>query len=115
MSAPHLTASLAVDSTVYLSGILARDANGQIEGDIRAQTLQVIEHLRRVLADHDLALCHVVKTTVWLRRAADAAVFNDVYAAAFGPHRPCRSTVVSRMVAPKASIELEAVAYVDRS
>jgi len=111
MKPPHLTSSMAVGAAVYTSGVLARDEQGRISGDIRRQTRRALSNLQRVLADHDLTLADVVKATVWLRRASDAAAFNEVYAAMFGTHRPCRSTVVSALVAPEALIEIDAVAY----
>ena len=110
MKPPHLTSSIALDGVVYTSGLLARADDGQITGDARRQTRQVLLNLERVLADHELGLEHVVKTTVWLRDAADAPAFNDVYALVFGTHRPCRSTVVSGLLAPEALIEIEAIA-----
>lgn len=114
MKPPHLTSSMAVQGAVYTSGVLARDEQGRISGDIRRQTRQALANLQRVLADHDLTLADVVKTTVWLRHAKDAAPFNEIYAAMFGTHRPCRSTVVSGLVAPEALIEIEAVACAGR-
>ena len=107
---PHLTASVAAGGFVYTSGVLARDTEGAISGDIRRQTRQALDNLATVLADHGLALADVVKTTVWLRQAEDAPAFNEVYAGMFGTHRPCRSTVVSGLVAPQALVEIEAVA-----
>jgi 2-iminobutanoate/2-iminopropanoate deaminase len=108
MKPPHLTSSMAAGAAVYTSGVLARDDQGRISGDIRGQTRQALSNLQRLLADHDLALADVVKTTVWLRHAEDAPAFNEVYASMFGTHRPCRSTVVSGLVAPEALIEVEA-------
>jgi 2-iminobutanoate/2-iminopropanoate deaminase len=57
-----------------------------------------------------LGLQDIVKTTVWLRREADFAAFNDSYARFFGQIRPARSTVISALVHPAALVEIEAIA-----
>jgi 2-iminobutanoate/2-iminopropanoate deaminase len=109
MAAPHLSQSVRVGDVVYTSGQVAfRD--GKIEGDIAAQTRQVIANLEQVLSAHGLGLAAIVKTTVWLKHQADFAVFNDAYAAAFGEHRPARSTTVADLALPEALVEIEAVA-----
>jgi enamine deaminase RidA (YjgF/YER057c/UK114 family) len=82
-----------------------------VGGDIRDQTRQVIENMRRVLAAHGADLGHVVKTTVWLTDKAHLAGFNETYREMFDTPYPARSTVVSGLVAD-ADIEIEAVAYV---
>jgi 2-iminobutanoate/2-iminopropanoate deaminase len=52
----------------------------------------------------------VVKTTVFLVDMADFAAMNEVYAEAFGAHRPARSTVAVAALPRGARVEIEAVA-----
>ena len=110
MKPPHLTPSIAVGDLVFTSGQLGRDEKGQIRGDISQQTRQALDNLECVLADHELQLSDVVKTTAWLRSQTDLSNFNDVFATVFGTHRPCRSTVVSALARPEALVEIEAIA-----
>jgi 2-iminobutanoate/2-iminopropanoate deaminase len=52
----------------------------------------------------------VLKTTVFLADMADFAAMNEVYARAFGAHRPARSTVAAAGLPKGARVEIECVA-----
>ena len=55
----------------------------------------------------------IVKATVWLTSTDDFGGFNESYAAYFGnTPPPARSTVCTSLMAPKALIEIEVLAYV---
>jgi len=54
-----------------------------------------------------------VKTTVFLVDMADFGKMNEVYARAFGDHRPARSTVAVAALPRGARVEIEAVAALD--
>lgn len=108
---PHLAPFIEKDAFIFLSGQLPFDANREISSsDIDGQTRQVIANIAEVLCAADLSLDDILKTTVWLKNAADFAAFDAAYAACFGSHKPARSTVVSDLVLPAALIEIEAVA-----
>lgn len=108
---PHLVPVAVSDPFLFLSGQLPFDANRAIAaGGIDGQTRQVIANIAAVLATMNLSLDDIVKTTVWIKDAADFVGFDTAYAACFGAHRPARSTVVSDLVIPSALIEIEAIA-----
>ena len=81
-----------------------------VDGDIAEQTAQVLENLRAILRAAGLELASVVKTTVFLVDMADFAKMNEIYARAFGEHRPARSTVAVAALPRGARVEIEAVA-----
>lgn len=111
MSSPHLAKWTEANGLVFISGQLPFDGARRIVGEtIDPQTKQALENLDAVLREAGLGRKEVLKTTVWLRDAADFAGFNDAYAAFFGDHRPARSTVVATLVASGARVEIEAVA-----
>lgn len=111
MTRPHLSQWTDADSLVFVSGQLPFDADRRISAtEISAQTRQTVRNLESVLREAGLGLADVIKTTVWLAKAADFAAFNESYAAAFGEARPARSTVVCSLVLPEALIEIEAIA-----
>jgi 2-iminobutanoate/2-iminopropanoate deaminase len=110
MAAPHLSQLVDAGELVFTAGQLAFDENGQISGDIAAQTARTLQNLEAVLKTAGLGLQDVVKTTVWLTDVKNFAAYNDAYASAFGDHKPARSTVVSGLARPEALIEIEAVA-----
>lgn len=108
---PHLSPLVESGPFVFVSGQLPFDADRQISAtDIAGQTRQVLANIADVLRAENLSLHDVVKTTVWLKQAADFSGFDAAYAHSFGEHRPARSTVVSDLVLPAALIEIEAIA-----
>lgn len=96
---------------IYVSGQVPADANGEIVvGGIEAQTRQVMENLKSVLALAGANFEDVCKTTVWLQDARDFGAFNRVYLSYFGDKRPARSTTEARLMVD-AKVEIDVVAY----
>jgi 2-iminobutanoate/2-iminopropanoate deaminase len=82
---------------------------------IEAQTKQVLDNMKAVLAEEGLVLSDVIKTTVFLSDMGNFAAMNAVYETYFNTPRPARSTVAVREL-PRLSdiellVEIEAVAY----
>jgi 2-iminobutanoate/2-iminopropanoate deaminase len=97
---------------IYTAGQIALDPATMevVGGDVGGQTEQVMTNLRAVLraAHSDLHL--VLKTTVFLADMADFGAMNEVYAKAFGEHRPARSTVAAAGLPKGVRVEIECVA-----
>jgi 2-iminobutanoate/2-iminopropanoate deaminase len=86
-------------------------ASGElVDGGITEQTDRVLQNIRAILQAAGCDLSSVVKTTVFLVDMADFTAMNEVYAAAFGDHRPARSTVAVAALPRGARVEIEAVA-----
>jgi 2-iminobutanoate/2-iminopropanoate deaminase len=83
-----------------------------IDGDVAAQTEQVFANLTAVLTAAGSGLDRVVKATVYLADMADFPAMNEVYARAFGSHRPARSTVAVRTLPKNARVEIDIIALV---
>ena len=83
-----------------------------VEGDVTAQTEQVMKNLRAILRQAGSDLPFVVKTTVFLRDMNDFAAMNEVYGRHFGEHAPARSTVQVARLPRDVAVEIEAVAVV---
>ncbi|HEY9443137.1 MAG TPA: RidA family protein [Gemmatimonadales bacterium] len=81
-----------------------------VDGGIAEQTRQVLQNIRAILEAGGSGLAQVVKTTVFLVDMADFGAMNEVYAEAFGAHRPARSTVAVAALPRGARVEIEAVA-----
>ncbi len=89
-------------------------ASGElVDGGIAEQTARVLENLRAILDAAGSSFSQVVKTTVFLVDMADFTAMNEVYARAFGGHRPARSTVAVAALPRGARVEIEAIAAVD--
>lgn len=108
--------SQAVESGGHLlcSGQIPIDpATGKIEAtDVEGQARQVLANITALLASRSLTLSHVVKATVFLTDMADFPKVNPLYAAAFGDHKPARSTVQVAGLPLGALIEIEVIAAI---
>ena len=104
--------AVRVNGLLFTAGQVGFDpATGElVDGGITEQTERVLANIRAILEAERLDLASVVKTTVFLVDMADFAAMNDVYAHAFGDHRPARSTVAVAALPRGARVEIEAVA-----
>ena len=103
--------ALCVGDMIYTSGQIPLNAYGSIvEGDVSAQTRQVLQNLSEVLKEGGSSLNKVIKTTIFLTNMEDFADVNKVYAEFFGTHKPARSTVAVKTLPLKVDIEIEAIA-----
>ena len=81
-----------------------------VGADIKAQTEQVLKNLAAVLEEGGTSFRHVVKTTVYLADMGDFAGMNEIYAEAFGDHRPARATVAVKTLPKNALVEIDVIA-----
>jgi len=97
---------------IFTSGQLGLDpATGSlVPGGIEAETRQVLNNLRHVLADAGSGLERVVKTIVFLKDMADFTKMNAVYAEYFTENPPARSTIQAAALPKGGSVEIEVVA-----
>ncbi len=85
--------------------------NSQLAGeDILSQATQVFSNLKEVLEAADLSLQSVAKTTVYLTNIADFPKVNELYANAFGDHKPARAAVEVKSLPLGALIMVECIA-----
>jgi 2-iminobutanoate/2-iminopropanoate deaminase len=99
---------------VIVSGQGGMRDGAVVEGGVTAQTAQTIANLVERLAEAGVSLTDVVKTTCFLTDMKAYAEFNEAYAAAFGDHRPARSTVEVSALPGGMNVEIEAWAYTPR-
>ena len=99
---------------LYTAGQVALDPNTMnlVEGDVKAQTEQVMRNLAAILKEAGTSFDRVVKTTCFLATMDDFAAFNEVYAKHFGSHRPARSTVAVKTLPKNGLVEVDVVALV---
>ena len=98
--------------TLFCSGQIALDpATGNVvEGDVAAQTEQVLKNLGNVLREAGFDYANVVKTTIFLVDMNEFAVVNGVYEKYFGTSKPARSTVAVAGLPKGVRVEIEAIA-----
>ena len=104
---------IIVNNVFYSSGQIPLTAKGElVEGDIEAQTNQVFENLKAVLAAAGSSLDQVIKTTVFMKDMNDFVAMNEVYASHFGEHKPARSAVEVARLPKDVKVEIEVIALV---
>jgi 2-iminobutanoate/2-iminopropanoate deaminase len=97
---------------IFCSGQIPLDpASGELVGETAAEQAQrVLANLAAVLDAAGAGFDRVVKTTIYLKDLGDFAVVNEVYANAFGDHRPARATVEVSRLPKDVLVEIDAVA-----
>jgi 2-iminobutanoate/2-iminopropanoate deaminase len=112
----HYADAVAAGDSLYISGIVPIDADGNVVGDdVVAQVRQIFANMRLVLAAAGAQPSDVVKVTVYLLDVDDRPLINPVREEFFGDARPASTLVeVSRLAVPGARVEIEAIAHLPR-
>ncbi|MFL2926930.1 MAG: RidA family protein [Candidatus Poseidoniales archaeon] len=97
---------------IFLSGQVGRKHDAtDLENGVADQTRQAILNIKAVLAEKNLTLDNVVKSTVFLADMNDFAEMNAVYAEFFDEDTaPARSTVQVAGLPLNAEMEIEVMA-----
>jgi len=100
---------------IFLSGQVGRKHDAtELESGVADQTRQTILNIKAVLAEKNLTLDNVVKTTVFLADMNDFAEMNNSYAEFFDEDKaPARSTVQVARLPLDAEVEIEVMASLD--
>ena len=97
---------------MFVSGQIAIDPQTDkvVEGDVAAQTEQVLKNLIAILKEAKMGAENVVKTTVFLADMADFAKMNEVYGRYLGKQPPARSTVQAAGLPRGVKVEIDLIA-----
>jgi len=100
---------------LFISGQVGFDpATGAlVDGDVAAQTDQVMRNIVSLLAAAGADFAHVVRTTVYLADMNEFAKMNEVYARYVVDPPPARSTVQVARLPRDARVEIDVIAVVD--
>jgi 2-iminobutanoate/2-iminopropanoate deaminase len=102
--------AMVVGDLLFTSGQIALRPDGSLnDGDIVAQTQQVLGNLKAVIEAAGADLSKVVKTTVFLKNLDDFIAMNTIYGEAFAGHTPARSTVQVAKLPRDVLVEIEAI------
>ncbi|MGG3508982.1 RidA family protein [Paenibacillus lautus] len=99
--------AIAFGDTIYTSGMLPIDAEGNLKEGIVDQTHQILKNLRAVLAKAGFSLEDVVKTSVFMTDLEQFQQMNEAYSQYFIDHHPARTTVEVSRLPRDAGIEIE--------
>jgi len=105
---------VVVGNLVFVSGQAGREpGTGRLAPDVEGQTEQVLKNIATILEAAGSGLQHVVRCGVFLVDMKEFPKMNEVYARAFGTHRPARTTVeVSGLPGDGLRVEIDAVAVI---
>lgn len=101
--------------TVYISGMVAMDAEGNVvgEGDVALQTETVLENVKIAVEEAGGNMSDIVKVTVFTRDMSQYDEIHEVRRRYFEEPYPASSMVeVSALIDPRLLIEIEAVAVI---
>lgn len=99
-------------NTIYVSAMLAQDmATGEIiTNDIEAETTQVLENIKAILAEAGADFSHVVKASIFLKDMRNYEKVNQVYSSyVFEPY-PARETIEVSALPKNVNVEISAIA-----
>lgn len=108
-----ITAGRRIGDEVYLSGMLAMNADGELiaPGDAYEQTLKVFANIAEALESEGGSLADLAKMTTYLTDMSLYGDFKRARTEIFGDDPPASTAVVSPALAlPGAVVEVEAMA-----
>jgi 2-iminobutanoate/2-iminopropanoate deaminase len=96
---------------LFVSGQIALDpqTGTLIEGDIEAQTEQVLKNIAAIIDAAGMSLQDVVKCSCFLKDMNDFVRFNAVYEKYFGESLPARETVEVARLPKDVMVEVSAI------
>ena len=102
---------------LFISGQLAKDGNSELvgKGDIKAQTRQVLENIKKVLDQAGATFSDIVRVTVFIRDMSQFRDIHDVRLQYFDENNLPASTMVevNAFVDKDALIEIDAIAVIN--
>jgi 2-iminobutanoate/2-iminopropanoate deaminase len=104
---PYSQAVQAGD-TFYVSGQIAADLAPQ--GDIQAETRQVMLNVGAILQAANLSFANVVKASIFVKDMNNFAAINEVYGSFFQDTYPARETVEVARLPKDVNVEISVIA-----
>ena len=102
------------EKLIFTSGQIALDPETMeiIEGDVQAQTRQVMENLKAVLEEGNSSYDNVLKTNCYLSDMDNFVAFNEIYGSYFNAEdAPARATVAVKTLPKNVLVEVDAIAF----
>ena len=108
---PYSQAVLS-ENTLYTSGQIAINPNnGELVMDsIEAETHQVMNNMKAVLAEAGMTFDHVIKSSIFISDMDNFSDINNVYAQYFTSNFPARETVEVARLPKDVNVEISMIA-----
>lgn len=102
--------SVDAGDTIYLSGQLGLNAEGEMQEGVEAQAHQSLKNIEILLAEAGLDFTNVVKTLVLLDDINDFKAVNEIYGQCFEEPYPARSAFAVESLPLDGLVEIEVIA-----
>ena len=106
--------AIQAGNTIYVSGQIALDATtGQLvgNGDVAAETHQVMRNLQAVLGAAGYTLTDVVKSSIFVKDLGNFGLINEIYGSYFSAdYAPARETVEVARLPKDVQVEISCIA-----
>ncbi len=105
--------AVSYGNMLFISGQIALDAatGNLVQGDIKAETEQVMKNLQAILAEAGMDFTNIIKTTIFLMDMKQFAEVNEVYGRYFtDATAPARETVQVAGLPRGVQVEISMVA-----
>jgi 2-iminobutanoate/2-iminopropanoate deaminase len=109
----HYTDAVQFNNLLFISGVAPFDAHGRLvaPGDVVAQTRQIFENMKQILAGAGIGFSEILRVTVYLTDVKDRSLINPIRQEYFGSTRPASTLIgVSELIVPGMKVEIEAIA-----
>jgi 2-iminobutanoate/2-iminopropanoate deaminase len=104
--------AVEINGILYISGQIAIDpkTGKLVEGDITAQTNQVLKNIDAILHEAGYSFIQVVKSTCMLSDIVNFKAMNEVYGQYYFENQPARAAFAVKELPLGALIEIETIA-----
>ncbi|MGB1719695.1 MAG: RidA family protein [Candidatus Latescibacterota bacterium] len=108
------SAARSAGGTLYISGQIARTADGKdVQDSVAAETHQIMKNLGHILSENGYTYDDLVNVTVWLSDIEDYHEMNRAYASYFDEQFPARACTGGAQIVFGFKVEIAAIAYKD--
>ena len=109
---PYSQAVIA-GNMIYVSGQIAlHPVTGElVMSNLEAETRQVMENIRAILAQASVSFDAIVKSSIFLSDMAHFTRVNEVYASFFTGNYPARETIQVAGLPKNVNVEISVIAY----
>jgi len=99
----------------FISGQIPIDLDTKkvLRSDIKVQTTQVMENIKKILAYLQLSMADIVKATIFTTDLNNFNAINEIYATYFAGDFPARSFIQVSKLPLDVDVEIEVIAVKD--
>ena len=104
---------VSASNIIFSSGQLPiNPENGELITDPYKATKMSLDNIKNILEAAGAKVENIVKVNIYLTNMDDFSVVNEIYAQAFGEHKPARSTIEISKLPKDVLVEIELIAKV---